>query len=91
MMFFLSRILWRPCTKRDFSLSPVKKGTVYNVAKAGALQNRGVKGEAVVLLLRTLDNKGSGVLLLSRRGETWRKQTWRHECTGGCISVVTQF
>jgi len=35
-----------------------------NVAKAGGLQSRGVKGEAVVFLLQTLDNKGSGALRL---------------------------
>ena len=36
------------------------------VAKVGGLQSRGVKGEAVVFLLQTLDNKGSGALRLSR-------------------------
>ena len=38
-----------------------------NVAKVGGLQSRGVEGEAVVHLLRALDNEGSGVLRLSRR------------------------
>jgi len=37
------------------------------VAKAGGLQSQGAKGEAVVNLLRTLGNEGSGVLRLSRR------------------------
>ena len=35
------------------------------VAKAGGLQSQGAKGEAVVNLLRTLGNAGSGVLRLS--------------------------
>ena len=38
-----------------------------NVAKVGGLQSQGAKGEAVVNLLRTLGNAGSGVLRLSRR------------------------
>jgi len=38
-----------------------------NVAKVGGLQSQGAKGEAVVNLLRTLCNAGSGVLRLSRR------------------------
>jgi hypothetical protein len=43
-------------------------GAVYpNVAKAGGLQSQGAKGEAVVVLLRTLGNAGSEVLRLSRR------------------------
>ena len=33
-------------------------------AKVGGFQSRGVKGEAVVFLLQTLDNKGSGALQL---------------------------
>jgi hypothetical protein len=37
------------------------------VAKVGGLQGQGAKGEAVVNLLRTLGNAGSGVLRLSRR------------------------
>jgi hypothetical protein len=37
------------------------------VAKFGGLQSEGAKGEAVVDLLRTLGNAGSGVLRLSRR------------------------
>jgi len=37
------------------------------VAKVGGLQSQGAKGEAVVNLLRTLGNAGSGVLRLSRR------------------------
>jgi len=37
------------------------------VAKAGAIQSQGAKGETVVTLLRTLGNAGSGVLRLSRR------------------------
>jgi len=37
------------------------------VAKVGELQSQGAKGEAVVNLLRTLGNEGSGVLRLSRR------------------------
>jgi len=41
-----------------------------DVAKAGGLQSQGAKGEAVVLLLRTLGNAGSGVLrLLQRQGQ----------------------
>ena len=43
------------------------------VAKGGGLQSQGVKGEAVILLLRTLDNEGSGVLRLSRRVENMPK------------------
>ena len=39
-----------------------------NVAKDRGLQSQGAKGEAVVNLLRTLVNAGSGVLRLSRRG-----------------------
>jgi len=35
------------------------------VAKAGGLQIQGAKGEAVVNLLRTLGNAGSGALRLS--------------------------
>jgi len=38
-----------------------------NFAKVGGLQSQGAKGEAVVNLLRTLGNAGSGVLRLSRR------------------------
>jgi len=38
-----------------------------NVAKVGGLQSQGAKGEAIVNLLRTLCNSGSGVLRLSRR------------------------
>jgi len=38
-----------------------------NVAKVGGLQSQGAKGKAVVNLLRTLGNAGSGVLRLSRR------------------------
>jgi hypothetical protein len=38
-----------------------------NVAKAGGLQIQGVEGEAVVKLLRTLDNTGYGVLRLLQR------------------------
>jgi hypothetical protein len=38
-----------------------------NIAKAGGLQSQGAKGKAVVNLLRTLGNAGSGVLRLSRR------------------------
>ena len=37
------------------------------VAKVGGLQSQGAKDEAVVNLLRTLGNAGSGVLRLSRR------------------------
>jgi hypothetical protein len=37
------------------------------VAKVGGLQSQGGKGEAVVNLLRTLGNAGSGVLRLSCR------------------------
>jgi hypothetical protein len=36
-------------------------------AKVGRLQSQGAKGEAVVNLLQTLGNAGSGVLRLSRR------------------------
>ena len=36
------------------------------VAKVGGLQSQGAKDEAVVNLLRTLGNAGSGVLRLSR-------------------------
>jgi hypothetical protein len=36
-------------------------------AKVGGLQSQGAKGEAVVNLLQTLGNAGSGVLRLSRR------------------------
>jgi hypothetical protein len=43
------------------------------VAKVGELQSRGVKGEAVIVILRTLDNKGSGVLRLSRRVKNMAK------------------
>jgi len=42
-------------------------GLNLNVAKVGGLQSQGAKGEAVVNLLRTLGNAGSGVLGLSRR------------------------
>jgi hypothetical protein len=38
-----------------------------NVAKVGELQSRGAEGEAVSVLLRSLGNKGSGALRLSRR------------------------
>jgi hypothetical protein len=38
-----------------------------NVGKVGGLQSQGAKGKAVVNLLRTLGNAGSGVLRLSRR------------------------
>ena len=38
-----------------------------NVAKVGGLQSQDAEGEAVVNLLRTLGNAGSGVLRLSRR------------------------
>jgi len=38
-----------------------------NVAKVGGLQSQGAKVPAVVNLLRTLGNAGSGVLRLSRR------------------------
>jgi len=37
------------------------------VAKVGGLQNQGAKGEAVVNLLLSLGNTGSGALRLSRR------------------------
>ncbi len=36
-----------------------------NDAKVGGLQSQGAEGEAVVNLLRTLGNTGSGVLRLS--------------------------
>jgi hypothetical protein len=36
------------------------------VAKVGGLQSQGAKGEAVVNLLRSLGNAGSGVFRLSR-------------------------
>ena len=36
------------------------------VAKVGGLQIQGFKGEAVVNILRSFDNDGSGVLRLSR-------------------------
>ena len=44
-------------------------GTKLNpiVAKVGGLQSQGAKGEAVVNLLPTLGNAGSGALRLSRR------------------------
>jgi len=38
-----------------------------NVSKIGGLQSQGARGKAVVNLLRTLGNAGSGVLRLSRR------------------------
>ncbi len=38
-----------------------------SVAKAGELQSRGAEGEAVSVLLRSLGNKGSGAIRLSRR------------------------
>jgi hypothetical protein len=47
------------CLKNSFDLTIV--------AKVGGLQSQGAKGEAVVNLLRTLGNAGSGVLRLSRR------------------------
>ena len=37
------------------------------VAKVGGLQSQGTKGKAVVDLLRTLGNAGSGVFRLSQR------------------------
>ena len=44
--------------------------TVYPmVAKVGGLQSQGTEGEAVVMLLQTLGNKGSGTLRLSREGK----------------------
>jgi len=39
----------------------------HNVEKVGGLQSQGAKGEAVVNLLQTFGNAGSGVLRLSRR------------------------
>jgi hypothetical protein len=42
-------------------------GINLNDAKVGGLQSQGAKGEAVVNLLLTLGNAGSGVLRLSRR------------------------
>ena len=48
-----------------------------NVAKVRGLQSRGFKGEVVVLLLRTLDNKGSEVLWLSRRVKNMAKNDQR--------------
>jgi len=44
---------------RDPDINPV-------VATGGGLQSQGATGEAVVNLLRTLGNTGSGVLRLSR-------------------------
>jgi hypothetical protein len=44
-----------------------------NVAKAGGIQSQGAKGEAVVGLLRTLGNVGSGALRLSRRVKKMEK------------------
>jgi len=49
------------CKKQLFS--PVNP----NVAKVGGLQSQDAKGKAVINLLRTLGNAGSGVLRLSRR------------------------
>ncbi len=50
------------------SLTVYSEKIVYPIdAKVGGLQSQGVKGEAVVHLLRTIDNEGSGVLRLSRR------------------------
>jgi hypothetical protein len=54
-------------------LQPNSCNIYLNVAKVGELQSRGVKGEAVIVLLRTLDNKGSGVLRLSRRVKNMAK------------------
>jgi hypothetical protein len=44
-----------------------------NVANVGGLQSQGAKGEAVVSLLRTLGNAGSGALRLSRRVKKMEK------------------
>jgi hypothetical protein len=44
-----------------------------NVSKARGLQSRGFKGKTVGLLLRTLENKGSEVLWLSRRVKNMTK------------------
>jgi len=49
------------------SVSPGDGWINPNVAKAGGLQSQGAKGEAVVDLLQTFGNAGSGVLRLSRR------------------------
>jgi len=60
--------------------------TVYlhpNVAKVGGLQSQGAKGEAVVHLLRTLGNAGSGVLRLSRRVNNMAKLIPSFEFTSG--------
>jgi hypothetical protein len=40
-----------------------------NVTRVGGLQSQGAKGEAVVNLLRTLGNTGSGVLRLFPQGK----------------------
>jgi len=45
---------------QKFSVYPI-------VSKVGGLESQGARGEAVVNLLRTLGNEGSGILRLSRR------------------------
>jgi hypothetical protein len=47
------------------------------VAKVGGLQSQGAKGEAVVNLLRTLGNAGSGVIRFSRRVKNMASN-WPH-------------
>jgi hypothetical protein len=59
-----------------------------NAAKAGALHSRGGKGEAVALYCESLTTTALECSGFPEGGKTWRKQTWRQEFTGGCISVV---
>jgi len=61
---YLHRCCLCPHTYCEPGLSTSK---VYpNVGKVGGLQSQGAKGDAVVNLLQTLANEGSGVLRLSR-------------------------
>jgi hypothetical protein len=53
------------------------------IAKVGGLQSQGVKGEAVVDLLQTLENAGSEVHRLSRRVNKVAKTILSFKYTSG--------
>ena len=65
-------------------------GVYPNVAKAGGFQSPGAKGAAVVNLLQTLGNAGSGALRLSRRVKKWLKIGPILKFTNG-LFLVQQF
>jgi hypothetical protein len=60
----------------SYAVNLQRRGWIYpNVAKAGALQRRGGKGEAVVLYCEPLTTKVLEYSGFPEGGKTWRKQT----------------